>query len=84
MCEGGCVGGYRRTGGAERVVWWIGGAGVVADAVAADAKVATAGRDKGVVEWVHRRHKARGRIRIRGGILLVRLVYRLEQVTWSR
>lgn len=33
LWEGGCVGGKRAIGGAEVVVWYIGGAGTVAEAV---------------------------------------------------
>ena len=33
LWEGGCVGGKRAIGGGEEIVWWIGGAGVVAAAV---------------------------------------------------
>ena len=33
LWEGGWVGGKRKIGGTEVVVWWIGGAGVIAEAV---------------------------------------------------
>lgn len=33
LWEGGCVGGKRASGGEEEMVWWIGGAGVIAEAV---------------------------------------------------
>ena len=47
----------------------IEGAGIVAEAVATEAYVAIAGREMGWVGWEEQVRRARGRMRIRGGML---------------